>query len=399
MKELLINPWSFDNYSVVRDSQGRATLKAKIMKAGKLRYKTPSGHIFYGNISLDELKKAGLTASMKPVTVKHPPGLLTPKDVTKYQEGMSTDGYAVEEIKGEQWLVGPLLLQSEKAIETAESGEVGVSTGYARKAVPTSEKGVFDFTDIDINHIAIGCSNPRAEGAGLSLDEAEDDSARMYSFAKTAKPQKQEVSIMKQKLNAVKVGDYSLDEAPIEYDEGGKGAEETVLTFQRRENSLVTQLGKVQESMDSAEIASGEKIGELTGANTILTEQNEALKKQVGEMVSVDDIDELVNSLAEVHEVAELNGVEGKFKTETEGIKAIVDKVSPGHSLDDSELRGAYAVIKGNPKDAKEMRKSKEALSKLKNEGGSLDSKGKKVSITQVDIVAMRKRREQKRSA
>ena len=61
MKELLINPWSFDNYTVKKDSQGRATLTAKIMKAGKLKYKTPSGHTFYGKISLDELKKAALT--------------------------------------------------------------------------------------------------------------------------------------------------------------------------------------------------------------------------------------------------------------------------------------------------------------------------------------------------
>lgn len=385
MKYLLTNPYSFDAVTVERDSQGRGVVSAKIMKAGRLKYQDEKGNTFYGNISVEELKKAAPSAGMKPITIKHPPGLVKPSDVTRYQEGVSADGYEVKEIDGEQWLFGPAILQSDRAIKTAETGKLGVSAAYNRKAVPTGTDGEFDFVDIDINHIAIGCDNPRAEGAGISLDEAEEDSAKIYSFAKAAKPKKKEV-IMKQKLNAVKVGDFSLNEAPIEYDEAGTGTEQAIAKLQDRETKVVARLAIVQESMDEAEETHKTALGTATGENKALKAKVEELETAQKTMISVDDLDAKVGELAEVKEQAVFHKVKDAFGTPLEGKKLVVKAVYPDESFDDSEIEGAYKTIKGNSKDSAEMRKSKEAL--LKQSNSSMDS-GDKVSFSQIDIHAI----------
>ncbi len=393
MKYLLTNPYSFDAVTVERDSQGRGVVSAKIMKAGRLKYQDEKGNTFYGNISLEELKKAAPSAGMKPITIKHPPGLVKPSDVTRYQEGVSADGYEVKEIDGEQWLVGPAILQSDLAIKTAETGKLGVSSAYNRKAVPTGTKGEFDFIDIDINHIAIGCDNPRAEGAGISLDEAEEDSAKIYSFAKAAKPKKKEV-IMKRVLNAVKVGDFSLDEAPITYDEEGTGTEQAIAKFQERETKSVLHMSKMQESMDEAEETHKTALGTATGENKALKKQVEDLETKQKTMISMDDLDAKVGELAEVKEQAVFHKVKDAFGTPFDGKKLVVAAVFPDESFDDSEIEGAYKTIKGNAKDSAEMRKSKEALKNQRDQ--SMDS-GDKVSYSQIDIQAIKKFKDNKK--
>jgi hypothetical protein len=392
MSDLIINPYSFDAYTVERDSQGRAIVNAKIMKAGRLKYKTADGKVWYGNISLDELKKAVPTASHKPVTIKHPPGLVTPKDFKKYQEGFSTDGYEIKEIDGEQWLTGPVILASEKAIQTAEDEKLGVSPGYNRKAVPTGVENEFDFVDIDINHIAIGCDNPRAKGASISLDEAEDDSARIYSFAKkqqTPKPRGR--MAIKQKLSAVKVGAVSMDEAPIEYEEASENA---IKVLTDRESVLIQALTATQESMDNAETAHKTEVGELSGANKILTDEVKDLKEKLENSVSMDEIETKIQELSDVRNVADRHKVDTKFTNVFDGMKAVVEKVSPGQSFDDAEIPGAYKIIAGNEKDAIERQKSKEALAK--GVGQSMDSDNKKVSLSEVDVDALIKRKKAK---
>jgi len=388
MKKLLMGPYSFDALKVEKDSNGRAIVRAKIMKAGRLRYITPDGKAFYGNISLQELKKAALTASLKPVTVMHPPGLLKPSDVTAYQEGVSADGYDVEKIDGEDWLVGNLVLQSEKAINTAEEGETGVSAGYKRSAIPTDVEGEFDFKDIDINHIAIGCKNPRAAGAGLSLDEAEDDSARIYSFA-TQQKTKKEVK-MKYKLNAVKVGAFSLDEAPIEYNDDDSSTAIDVMVG--REGKMVENMQKIQTSMDDAETVHVAAVGELSGENKGLKVKIEELEKKQEGMVSLDDIDARVEEMSGIRAVADKYDIKVEFKTPAEGQRAIVEGVYPDQSFDDAEIPGAYKTITVDEKDVKEVLKSKKALKK----GQSLDS-GERVSLSQIDADELIKRKKNKR--
>ncbi len=388
MKELLTNPYSFDAYKIGRDSQGRAVIDAKIMTTGKLRYVTVDGDEYYGNITLDALNKAVPTAKMKPITVKHPPDMISPSDVTKYQEGISADNYRVEEIDGKPWLIGPVILQSDRAIGTAESGKLGVSAGYYRDAIPTDVDGVYNFENIDINHIAIGCDNPRAEGAGLSLDEAEDDSARIYSFAKQQTPKKQEV-IMKQKLNAVKVGEFSLDEAPIKYDEAGEGTEQAISTLAERETKLVTRLEEVQISMDEAEEVHKKELGDATGEVKALTAKVEELEKENENKISLDEVDAMAEERADVKAELAAREIDVNFKTIKEGKKLVVEHDFPNQSFDESEIEGAYKTRNVDKKDLAERKKSEKAL----ESATSMDS-GDKVSVSQLTIAAIKKNKQ-----
>lgn len=406
MKELLINPYSFDAGKVERDRHGRATVKAKVMKVGRLKYKMPDGSVVYGNITREGLDKAAKTAGLKPITVRHPPKLVDSKDVMNYMEGVSADDFKVEDIEGEEWLTGTYILQTEKAINTAEAGDLGVSPGYFRfeDGKPVIKNGEMVFTP-DINHHAIGCRNPRASGASISLDdealisldEAEDDSAWIYSFAKAAKPKKKEV-IMKRVLNAVKVEGFSLDEAPIEYDEAGTGTEQAIAKFQERETKTVAHMSKMQESMDEVEETHKTELGTATGENKALKKQVADLEEAQKTMISMDDLDSKVGELAEVKEQAVFHKVKEKFSTPFGGKKLVVAAVFPDESFDDSEIEGAYKTIKGNSKDSAEMRKSQEALRKAGNL--SMDS-GDKVSFSQIDIQAIKKYKDntKKRSA
>ncbi len=394
MKQLITNPYSFSKYTLERDSQGRAVVPAKVMKAGRLKYQTPSGKVFYGNISLDSLKNAAKTANLKPITIKHPPGLLKPSDVTKYQEGISASDFKVEEIDGEQWLVGSLVLQSEKAIQTAESGEIGISAGYLRNIENIENIDFRDDVEFnpDINHIAIACQNPRAKGASISLDEAEDDSARIYSFANQQKPKKKEV-IMKQKLIAVKVGDFSMDEASIEYDEEGTGTEQAIAKFQDRETKLVSSLEGMRESMDSMETDHKKEVGDLTGENKGFKSRIEELEKEKENMISLDDIDAMVSERAAIQNDLDSRGIKDEFKTVLDGKKLVVNHDFPNESFDDSEIDGAYKTRNLNDGDLKEQLKSKNAIKKLKDGSHSLDS-GDSVSFSQISVSALKKNRD-----
>jgi len=384
MKDLLINPYSFDAYKVTRDSQGRALVDAKIMKVGRLKYDDGQGGTFYGNITLAELKKAAKTANLKPVTIKHPPGLVKPSDVTKYQEGFSADGFKVEERDGEQWLVGRLVLQSEKAIETAESGKFGISAGYNRKAVRTNEKGVFDFINIDINHTAIGVDNPRAEGAGLSLDEASNTTGKVYSFAEQQPPKQREIMKLKRTQNAVSVGSFSMDEAPIEYEQESENAIDKMVD---RESQLVGALTAAQTSLDEATTDTEKQVGDLSGENKGLKSQIEELETKMKGMISMDDIEGRVKELSDIQAVATLHKIDVKFATPFDGKKSIVEKVYSGQSFDDSEIEGAYKTIQTNEKDTAERLKSKKALEN--HNVVSMDDR--KVGISKVDISALKR--------
>ncbi|MBU2648522.1 DUF2213 domain-containing protein [bacterium] len=366
---IFTTPYSIDSYQIERDRHGQAYVNARIMKVGKLRYTSPEGKTYYGNISLDALQKAIPTARIKTVTIKHPPEMLTASNRMKYQEGTSADGFKIEEYKGEQWLTGPVVLASDRALKTAESGKLGVSAGYYRTAVRTDDPEVFDFTDIDINHIAIGCDNPRAEGAGISLDESE--AGTVLVFEKQQHNSKQKVQ-MKELLPAVKVGAFSLDESPIEYADESSSAIEK---FKAREKQLISQIQTTQGSLDEA-------TGELKAVKV----QKEELETKLENTISMDDLKAQVKALSEVQALAKQHKIEAEFDTPLAGKKLIVSKVYPNQSFDDSEIEGAFKTIQANPKDTAERLKSKEAL-----KGASMDSMpGKKTSLSRVDVNSLK---------
>ena len=386
--KLITNPYSLDDCKLEFDKNGYGHAQAKIMKVGKLRYVDQKGETFFADVSLDELEKVKNTAVPMDITIRHPSDLLSPKDVQEHSHGTTLGKPEIKEIDGEQWLVDGVILKTEKAINTAEAGQLGTSAGYWRDAVRIDD-GHVKFEDIVPNHLAIGCFSPRAKGAELfSLDSSDSEHGRIFELDKQ-QTLKKEVR-MKRTLNAVKGQGYSLDEAPIEYADESDGAVETMAM---RQKALIgqfdTELEKVKKSFDDKVSDLETKNGELSGENKALKTQNEELEEKLKNSVSMDEAKTQIKEMADIQAECQARGIEDEFNTPLEGQRLCVEKDNPGVSFDDNEVPGAYKTLKKiEPKDAAELKKSKKALADAK--GGSMDSMNK-VSIAQMDIVALKK--------
>ncbi|GAF70155.1 unnamed protein product, partial [marine sediment metagenome] len=330
MKQLITNPYILDQYSfdtkeLIEDRHGRITVPAKIMKVGQLKYMTPSGQEIYANISFDDLEKAKATITNKPVTIGHPPVMLNPDNVMKYQQGISADNARIEEIDGEQWLVNDLILQTTKAKNTVKEGKLGISAGYYRDAV-SKGLNVVDFKSIDGNHIAIGSPSPRAKGAGISLDSSESDFGQIIDLD-TQQPTKG-VGIMKRKLNAVSQG-FSMDEASIDHaDDAG-----TIAAFdlmETREKTLVLQardqIEKQNKSFDDMKTDLETKNSELSGESKALKTQVDELTEAAKDTISMDDALEYGKKFNSVETACKKRGIETEFKTIEAGMRLCVEK-------------------------------------------------------------------------
>ena len=391
---LVTNPYSFsfdaiDPKKLEPDQHGQVRIKAKIMTIGKLRYVTDDGKEYFGNITLDNLKKAQKTAALKPITIRHPPKMLNASDVKLYQEGFSADAAKIEEIDGKPWLVNDIILQTEAAINTAKEGRLGVSAGYFR--IPIPKKGnILDFQNPDINHIAIGCLSPRAEGAELySLDEAEGESGRIFP-ANLKKEVQMTEKLKERTLKGLKIGDFSLDEAPIEYTDASKNI---VDVYDTREKKMIKEIKILNQrlvdqktSMDDAIIEVKKELDTVVGQKEALEKTGGELKEKMESLVSMDEAIEQINRIAEVKEFANSIGVKDEFKTEIQGVKLCCHKLGGISSMDedvsDEKLMGMYSVYKSDRKDSAELAKSRDALMKA---GSSMDD-GKTVSFADMDV-------------
>ena len=160
-----------------RTPQGFLRVPAYVTRAGVFTYKTGDGKTIrefrpatevFSKESMDSLAGA-------PVTLKHPPAMLTPKNVKQYQVG-----YAVEQPRQDGDKISiPLVVADEGAINAVEkSGLREVSCGYYADSV--QEPGVFegqayDFIQKNIryNHIAIVEKGRAGREVRIRLDAAD----------------------------------------------------------------------------------------------------------------------------------------------------------------------------------------------------------------------------------
>lgn len=379
MKHLIINPYNYstDALKIPRDKSGFGHTKVKIWKPGILKYYDDKGEEYLAEISLDELKKLEGKPCNHPITVGHPSNMLTPKDVLKYQEGVVGGKYSLEEIDGEQWIVGDAALFTERALQVAESENNGGSAGYWRVATQTGEKKV-SFSDLELNHYAIGCKNPRAKGAGLSLDDQSSDFAMVYSFdEQTTQPKR--VIMAKRVLSAVKVGDFSLDERNVSY---ADESEELISELVDREKKLIS-------NYEAEQVKTKASMDEQTGELKALRLKVEKLETEHKNMVSMDEVPKLAERLSSAMKLANELHVEGDFKTEMEANRAIAKNQFPGESFDnDEQIMGAIKTIKSDPELAKADIKSRKALASM----DSTDHTGKKkIPLSEIDVRTLTK--------
>lgn len=389
--KLITNPYSLDDCKLEFDRNGYGHAQAKIMKVGQLKYVDQKGQTYFADVSLDELEKVKNTAVPIDITIRHPKDLLSPSDVQKSSHGSTLGKPEIREIDGEQWLVDGVILKTEEAIKTAQSGQLGTSAGYWRDAIKINEGNV-KFEDIVPNHLAIGCFNPRAKGAELfSLDSSDSENGRIYELDK--QQPKLGVKMAKWILNAVKGQGYSLDEAPIEYADESQSAVDKLVS---REKDLIKQVDaeieSQKKSFDEIKTDLESKNGELSGENKALKTQIDELKKKVENSISMDEVKAISKEIAVVQSECDVRGIETEFETILDGQRLCVEKDNPGVSFDDAEIPGAFKTLKKiDPKDAAEIKKSKAALNKAKE--GSMDSVDK-VSLSQIDMAALKRNKE-----
>ncbi len=157
--------------------QGFLRVPAYVTRTGVFTYKTGEGKTIrefrpasevFSKESMDSLAGA-------PVTLKHPPQMLSPKNVKKYQVG-----YAIEQARQDGDKISiPLVVADESAIDAVEkNGLREVSCGYYADSV--AEPGVFDGQPYDFiqkniryNHIAIVEKGRAGSDVRIRLD-AED---------------------------------------------------------------------------------------------------------------------------------------------------------------------------------------------------------------------------------
>ena len=148
-----------ESSKVTKTQQGFLRVDGYVTRTGVLKYKTADGKIVrqlrdpkevFNQDSLDTLKSV-------PVTLRHPPKLITVDDVNEYIKGYSSDSIEKEGNK----LKTTLTITSKDAIKSVEDGEtVELSCGYECELEESN--GVFNGEEYDAiqrnikyNHIAL----------------------------------------------------------------------------------------------------------------------------------------------------------------------------------------------------------------------------------------------------
>lgn len=162
-----------------RTPEGFLRGQADLTRVGVFEYQRPDGSKFREFRAPDEVfsKEALASFSAVPITVDHPPELLSPATVRQYQVGQTGSP-----VQAGTNVRADILLTDQNAIDTVLSGKNKLSCGYRCKAIQRSgeytddagNKYRFDAVQTNIrgNHLAIVTKGtPRAgDGAQIRID-------------------------------------------------------------------------------------------------------------------------------------------------------------------------------------------------------------------------------------
>jgi hypothetical protein len=123
--------------NIRRTPQGGLDVDARIAKAGVLRYRDDKGNEWGELVPPEELFKPESLATLRnaPVTVNHPPSLVTPANYSQVARGHVSD--MPREDAG-RYVAAPIVVQDAAAIEAIERGDLrDISAGYTCEIDPT----------------------------------------------------------------------------------------------------------------------------------------------------------------------------------------------------------------------------------------------------------------------
>lgn len=170
----------FEGSKVSKTAQGFLRVDGYVTRTGVLKYRTLDGEVIsqlrdpkevFNKDSLNTLKSV-------PVTLRHPPKLITPKDTKRYMVGYSSDeiNQTGNKIKTQ------LTITDEDAIKSVENGDtVELSCGYECELEESN--GTFDGENYDFiqrnivyNHIALVEKGRAGSDVRILMDSADSES-------------------------------------------------------------------------------------------------------------------------------------------------------------------------------------------------------------------------------
>ncbi|HEY9643070.1 MAG TPA: DUF2213 domain-containing protein [Coleofasciculaceae cyanobacterium] len=166
---------------------GMLLCEATFARDGVLEYRLPGGGVRRELRRPEENKKALTSFGIAPVTIEHPPVLLTEDNSEAYRKGISLQD--VEYGKG-GYVKGVVALMDSMAIDYAtKEGGAEISAGYTCNIKPTPGvwKGQhYDCEQVDlvVNHLALTKRGRAGPEVRLHLDSADEDFAYQTSTPK-----------------------------------------------------------------------------------------------------------------------------------------------------------------------------------------------------------------------
>lgn len=150
--------------------------EATFARDGVLEYRLPDGRIRKEFRPPEENKKALTSFGLAPVTIEHPPVLVTEDNAAHYRKGISLQNITYG--KG-GFVRGEVALMDSEAIDYAANGGAEISAGYTCNIV--EKPGVWEGqhydcvqTDLKVNHLAITRRGRAGPHVRLHLDSTEE---------------------------------------------------------------------------------------------------------------------------------------------------------------------------------------------------------------------------------
>lgn len=303
--------------------QGFLRVPVYATRAGVFTYKTGDGKTVREFRPPEEVFKADSLHSLSgaPFTLRHPPEMLTPKNVTKYQKG-----HVLENIRQDGDKVAcSVIISDAEAIEAVEKGLREVSCGY--HADIFDEAGIYQGQPYDVVQRNIRYNHLAATERGRAGPEI-----RIRLDAADAVMEQEQSTISKEEkdnMEKITIGGKEF--------EVSKEAKVAIETEQTKAKETSAKLDSAQ-----AEVISLKKTNdELTKNNSELTKTTETVQAKLD--AANDELKKRTDSATDESKVRELV----KSRIALEKVAAIAlpkEKTEKLDSMSDSEIKKAVIL-------------------------------------------------------
>lgn len=298
---------------------GMVICEATFARDGILEYRTPDGDIRREFRPPEENQKALTSFGLAPVTIEHPPVLVTDDNAEDYRKGISLQN--VKYGKG-GFVRGEVVLMDSAAIAYATSGEKAeISAGYTCDVIekPGMWRGqpyTHQQTNLKINHLAITQKGRAGPDVRLHMDSLSDtDVAYQVSTLDSQPNPKQRMATLR--IDAAEFNDVPDGLAIAVAPKLAKldSLETEVLSLRKRVDELEEENESLQDERDRETGRADAQDILITNAETVLDSLGYT-RSPNGDYVRVDG--------------------KGKWKKEME------DDMDDDEEMDDEDAEGEY---------------------------------------------------------